>query len=350
MERFNPCAQENMYRLEEEPPEMELNDYIVEYKRTNDGYWLACYIHRFERTMFNRWVYKLCDRYNQLSRFKDVKQEMLQAMLEKLNEYDPSVGTTLVQFAARSMVNAVHTYMRKNAGMFVLSDKYYQNLRKVSAIYYRDSELPYDTRIQAVIDETGFSLNRILGYIEQSKWFRYPESIESNISDFVQAKLTPDEFSSPDIIVPHEMFVQACLKLIENLWSRDRQLLYDYLGIVDFERGWMIPENKIRYGDIADKHQLRDEQSVTNRYKQIVAELRMQLEWYGWIYGENTPPLSKPAEKDIVNLTDLDLRIIYYAICKWCESKNTTEFHMLFRDTKVVDNKFVIEFLRLWLY
>jgi hypothetical protein len=40
--------QKNMYRMATEPPDMPLNDYIVKYKNTGDGYYLSCYLHRFE--------------------------------------------------------------------------------------------------------------------------------------------------------------------------------------------------------------------------------------------------------------------------------------------------------------
>ena len=152
----------------------------------------------------------MCNRYNQLSRFQDFKQEMTQALLIKLLDYDPSIGTTLIQFAARSMLNAIHGYIRKNVGVYLLSDDYYRHLRKANAIYYRDKELYYDERIEAVQNETGFSLKRILGYIEHGKWFKYPESIGANVSDFVQAKLTPNDFLSPEYIVLSEMLTSAC--------------------------------------------------------------------------------------------------------------------------------------------
>jgi len=304
--KFNPYLQENMYRMDDEPPKMELNDYIVEYKRTGDEYWLACFLHCFERNWFNRWVYRQCNRYNQLSRFQDFKQEMTQALLIKLPDYDPTVGTTLIQFAARSMLNAIHEYMRKNVGVYLLSDDYYKNLRKVNAVFYRDIKLSYDNRIEAVQSETGFSLKRILGYIEHGSWFKYPESIDSNISDFVRAKLTPDDFLSPEHVVLREMFNSACFEQVERLRERDKCLLYDYLGIVDFSCGWVIDKSKIRYGDIADKHQLRNEQSVTNRYRKIIAEVRAGLEKQGWIEGRHTPKFTEPIEKSKLELTDLD--------------------------------------------
>ena len=350
MGKFNPYDRNNMYRMDEEPPKMKLNDYIAEYKRTGDGYWLACYLHRFEQDMLNGWVYRQCQRYGQQSRFKDIKQEMIEAMLEKSDDYNPTVGTTLIQFAGSRMVNAVHTYLRKNAGIFLLSDKYYQNLRKVSAIYYRDKELAIDARIQAVISETGFSLKRVLGYIDHGKWFRYPESIESNISDFVQAKLTPDEFASPEYVVLHKLFTEVYLAQVDDLRERDKRLLFDYLGIVDFNRGWVIDKNKIRLADIADKHQLRDEQSVTNRFRKIVAALRAELEKQGWIGDAPTQEPTEPSEKDMPELTDLDHQIIDYAVRKWKESGKAAEFYMLFRDGKYVDERLILEFLKIWLY
>lgn len=264
--------------MEDEPPEMELNDYIVEYKQTSDDYWLNCFLHRFEKTKLNGWVYKLCDDYSQYSRYKDFKQEMISVLFEKLFDYDSTVGTTLLQYANHDIKNAIHDYMRKNAGVFLLSDRYYRNLRKVNAIYYRDSDLTQDVRIQIAMSETGLSLKKVIGYIDDGKWFRYPESIGSSISDFELGKRTLDIHSSPEHIVLHDMFMATLLEAIENLRERDRQLLFDYLGIVDFSHGLVIDESKIRLADIADKHQLRDEQSVTNRFNRIIDDIRAELE------------------------------------------------------------------------
>lgn len=97
------------------------------------------------------------------------------------------------------------------------------------------------------------------------------------------AKLTPDDYSSPDYSVPHKLFMRAYIEQIGYLRERERQLLFDYLGIVDFNNGWVIDENKIRLGNIADRHQLRDEQSVTNRFRKIIEDVRTELKKNGWI-------------------------------------------------------------------
>ncbi|GHU60204.1 hypothetical protein FACS1894171_0730 [Clostridia bacterium] len=144
----------NMYRMAEEPPEMELNDYIVKYKKTGDSYYLSCFLHRFEQQILNGWAYKLGEKYGQLSRFQDIKQEMVSILLDRVEVYDSTVGTMLLQFAKKNMLATVHTYMRKNCGIYLLPEKYYQNLRLVSHLYYKDRALSEDERIQAVITQT----------------------------------------------------------------------------------------------------------------------------------------------------------------------------------------------------
>ena len=108
---------------------------------------------------------------------------------------------------------------------------------------------------------------------------------------------------------------------------------------------------KVRLAYIADKHQLRDEQSVTNRYKKIYAGLREELEKQGWLEGKNTPQPAEPVEKETVELTELDSEIIDYTVRKWKESGRAAEFLMLFREAEGEEDEILaLEFLQLWLY
>jgi DNA-directed RNA polymerase specialized sigma subunit len=279
---FVTYEQRRMYHMADLPPELPLNEYIIEYKRTGDGVWLDYFLHRFEEQMLNGWAFKLCTKYNQLSRFQDVKQEMLTALIQKLPEYDPTVGTTLIQFAGRDMVNAVHEYIRKNAGLYLLSDKYYQNLRKVNAIYNRNrDELTPEERFQNVISETDFTVKQTLGYIEAGKWFSNPESLEQSLSDFERAKRTPNDYDSPETVLLRREFELTYIQAVDALPLADRELLFDCLGIDSLVTGNIKP--KFPMGDIADKHQLRDEQSVSARLGKICRVLREELRKQGWI-------------------------------------------------------------------
>ena len=276
--------QKNMYRMEPAPPEMKLNDYIVEYKSTGDSYWIACFFHCFEPKL-NGKAYQICDHYWQLHRFEDVKQEMVAALFEKINDYDPTVGTSLLQFAWHDVINAVHKYIRQNGGVYALPENRYKYLRRVTAIYYRDRKLSSEDRIRAVVEHTGLPAEKVRRFVAEGEQFRFSESLNvdaaNSLNEYELAKRMASNYSSPEKIVPRAMFYDAIVEAIEKLRHRDRKLLEDYKGIACLYCGRVRRETP--KADIADELQLRDEQSVENNYRRIIKGLRDELEKQGWI-------------------------------------------------------------------
>lgn len=154
------------------------------------------------------WTFRLCERYGQQGHVEDIKQEIVAALLGKIDDYDPTVGTSLLQFAKHDILGAVHAYIRQNGGAFAVPENRYKALRRVNAIYYKHGELSVSERIQVVIEQTGLPV-----------------------------------------------------------------------GKVNCGRVHKAPP----LADIADKHQLQDEQSVTNRFRKIVDGIRAELKKQGWI-------------------------------------------------------------------
>jgi len=269
-----------MYRMEIAPPERPLNDYIAEYKESGDKSWIACFFHSFEPKL-NGWAYRLCERYGQPRHFQDIKQEMAAALLGKLKTYDPAVGTSLMQFARYDVVNAVHTYIRQNGGVFTVPENRYKTLRRVNAIYYRNRELPFAERIQAVVEQTGLPIKKVEAFVAQGEGFRFYDDLNADensngISEYGLAKRIPDIYSSPDYIVPRILLYEAIVTFVEQLRYKDKKLLMDYLGIACLYCGRVC--KPISKADIADELQLRDEQSVDNHFKRITKRLREDIE------------------------------------------------------------------------
>jgi hypothetical protein len=77
------------------------------------------------------------------------------------------------------------------------------------------------------------------------------------------------------------MFYNTVVEEIDKLRHRDRKLLEDYLGIACLHGG--RGKRKAPKADIADKLQLRDEQSVDSNYRRIIGGLRSELVKQGWI-------------------------------------------------------------------
>lgn len=85
-------------------------------------------------TRLNTIARKACDRYKLNSRFEDVKQVIIEAILKKLPDYDLSAGTTLLQYVKPYIHEAIHYYIRRyGSAAFSLNSNEYRQLRRVNA-------------------------------------------------------------------------------------------------------------------------------------------------------------------------------------------------------------------------
>lgn len=276
-----------MYWREEPPPEMPLNDYIVHYKQTGDKQYLDYFFHCYEHALNNR-TFRFCDHYKQLRYFEDVKQTIVQALLELLPHYDQSTGVDFVVFARPYVADAAHNFLRQNCGAFVVPVNRYKTLRKVMAIYFADPYAYESERIQAIAEQTGLSDEKINNYVIMGKVYRFSESIEvmrANENESGRPGIfhqpIPILFTSPDVLIPDFMLYEAMVDAIEALGHKDRRILLDYLGIWCLycrRVGEPIPKE-----DIAAMFQIKKVQSVDNNFDRIVEKLREVLEGQGWI-------------------------------------------------------------------
>ena len=92
----------NVFQLDPEPPQMELNDYICEAVRHKDLTYFSFFLHHFEKRL-NGVIYRFLtrsgyDRYDP-ARFLDYKLEVLQMLLFCLPRFDPVQETEFLKYA-----------------------------------------------------------------------------------------------------------------------------------------------------------------------------------------------------------------------------------------------------------
>ena len=90
----------NVFQLDPEPPQMELNDYICEAVRHKDLAYFSFFLHHFEKRL-NSVIYRFLtrsgiDRYDP-ARFLDYKLEILQMLLFCLPRFDPAQETECIR-------------------------------------------------------------------------------------------------------------------------------------------------------------------------------------------------------------------------------------------------------------
>ena len=128
----------NVFQLDPEPPQMELNDYICEAVRKRDLSYFSFFLHHFEKRL-NGVSYRFLtrngyDRYDP-ARFLDYKLEILQMLLFCLPRFDPEQETEFLKYAKNYIRNGL-LFCRalEEAGSFG-SIAEYQRVRHIGAIY-----------------------------------------------------------------------------------------------------------------------------------------------------------------------------------------------------------------------
>ena len=128
----------NVFQLDPEPPQMELNDYIREAVRHKDLAYFSFFLHHFEKRL-NSVIYRFLtrngiDRYDP-TRFLDYKLEVLQMLLYCLPKFEPAQETEFLKYAKHYIQNGLlFCRMMDEAGSFA-SLAEYQRVRQIGAIY-----------------------------------------------------------------------------------------------------------------------------------------------------------------------------------------------------------------------
>ena len=129
---------QNVFQLDPEPPQMELNDYIREAVRKRDLSYFFFFLHHFEKRL-NGVIYRFLtrsgyDRYDP-ARFLDYKLEVLQMLLFCLPRFDPVQETEFLKYAKHYIQDGLlFCRMMGEAGSFA-SLAEYRRVREIGAIY-----------------------------------------------------------------------------------------------------------------------------------------------------------------------------------------------------------------------
>jgi len=343
-----------MYQIKPIPPEMHLNDYIVRYKQSGDEQYLRHFLHCYEPRLNTR-AENFCLQQGYLHHFQDIKQAMLEAVLEKISDYNPDTGASLLTYAHRHIEAAAHEYVRQNCGTVSPSEYDYDNLRTIMAIFNSMPEATETEKIQAAIEKTGLSEKQVYQHLQNSETFRNPMDIDSgsrNEDDgfLPLAEKIGDVSGNPETILLKRLLYEALTVEVDALPYKEYHLLLDYCGLKRYE-DWFIDLNKpLAWEILAARLHVGTQEAVNENFRSAATIVRAKLEEAHWIEGKHTPELLNIEYETNPELTDIDCEIIEYAKQKWCESGKPATFHILLNDKYSVEQRLTLEFLKLWFY
>ena len=129
---------QNVFQLDPEPPQMELNDYIREAVRKRDLFYFSFFLHHFDKRL-NGVIYRFLtrsgyDRYDP-ARFLDYKLEVLQMLLYCLPKFDPEQKTEFLKYAKHYIRDGLLFCRMIGEAGSIYSLAEYRRVRQIGAIY-----------------------------------------------------------------------------------------------------------------------------------------------------------------------------------------------------------------------
>lgn len=166
----------NVFQLDPEPPQMELNDYIRETVRHKDLAYFSFFLHHFEKRL-NSVIYRFLthngiDRYDP-ARFLDYKLELLQMLLFCLPRFDPAQETEFLKYAKHYIQDGLlFCRMMGEVGSFA-SLAEYRRVRQIGAIYNnsgkRRAEVVSEFAIQSGYKDESGSADELLTIAQRNR-------------------------------------------------------------------------------------------------------------------------------------------------------------------------------------
>jgi len=275
-----------IYQLDNAPPQMSRNEYIVRYKQTGDYIYLRYFLHNFESKL-NGIARKVCKKYRVNSRFEDVKQVITETILKRLPDYDLTVGTTLLQYAEPYIKAAINNYIgRYGSATFSLNSNAYRQLRQVNAIYYDSLEQTERGKIAEIIRQTGLDESDIRAIIVGGRDFRYPYSIDYTLEDEDRGKVelvtgdVPDIYSNPDTLIPGFLFYDDLVDAVDKLPYKQQTVLLEEYGIKCLGCGRI--GKRMPQQEIANLYELYSTRAVQKQEDKAVEAIIRELTAKGW--------------------------------------------------------------------
>lgn len=129
-----------IYRLTPAPPKKDdLQEYIDLYLETKNETYFSYFLHYYESKL-NETAMDVVKDYAMFGHFADIKDVCVFGIVKALQSYNAADGVSFITYKTRIMWAEIHDYIRQmRAGFTVESEAAYANLRKIMAIYNKES-------------------------------------------------------------------------------------------------------------------------------------------------------------------------------------------------------------------
>lgn len=272
-----------LYRLSPPPPSLPFNDYIRRYRQSGDEQYFLWFLHHYE-TRLNRKAYALALNYAMPERWPDLKQVIIQGLLEAAAIYDPNAETDFLAMAESDVKAAVHRYVRTMRTGFSVSSATTDALaRKAMRLFHAGGSRTDDHSIAAIaaaIRRTPQFTRRLIQDAFLNMQMIPPLRTDENGNEEDFSQYAPDGNADPAILYPRLQRRQALHHAFEQLSLREQEIVAAHLGFCPDcwsdrdEKGKRLPRQDFHY--IGLTHELQAK-AAQRAYHKALQKMRKSI-------------------------------------------------------------------------
>lgn len=285
------------YRLKQEPPKWDLQEYIAAFVKERDEQYFSWFLSFYESNL-NRKIESIMIRYFMPGHFADLKQAYVTGLWKALQNYDISHGVPFLIYKERYVEREVLDYIRTaRTGYTAQSMAEYDKLRKTMAIWAEKYNRRTDeATLNALAVEIGESVQNIAEMLEGglrnenavALYHRYAD----DDSEKTLLEIVPDPNSDPAVLYPR-------MERNERLWNAFDKLDYEEQAMLAKHLGFCIqchstffmdaydcdansepkkkPIPRIPYTDIATEHGYSSANTVKNKCSRALEKIKKEM-------------------------------------------------------------------------
>ena len=182
----------NMYQLNYEPKKFDdLNDYFLQYLKTNDSKHFNEFLHLYEPVLNRKATEFIKSNHIEEYRLPDLKQIFASLLWDELQRYTADEKLPLLQIMKYKTHKAWLEYMRTDCSVTKIESKNaHNNLRKVTSLYFKMNDTKsFDEILKEISEQLHLSENTVIEYIETALTTKYYERQEhTEIEDIISSE------------------------------------------------------------------------------------------------------------------------------------------------------------------
>ncbi len=244
---------------------MTWNEYLVEYKKTNNEKYLSWFLHYYEYRL-NQIITTFARRYFSLHYFDDLKTVYINTLSEQLKIWNFTKDEDFL-FANKFVINdSMIKFIGEMGGVYSFnSENHFKALRRVSYMFFNTKNINGNELLEYISEKTKLTLPTVKKLLVEARQFYRVEDISQKDEDGLWSCFISNPNDNVEQMVERTLIQNSITDAIDKLSFKEQEIFLKSIGIECHYCGRLC--SKQTYIELANKFQLSGESATEKLHK-----------------------------------------------------------------------------------